>query len=62
MQVAGDDHLVSTQSSKTFFEKLYLEDKTLHFYDDLYHEIYNEGEDRSARVLTDLETWLEVHI
>jgi alpha-beta hydrolase superfamily lysophospholipase len=62
MQVAGDDHLVSIQSSKTFFEKLYLEDKTLHFYDDLYHEIYNEGEDRRAKVLTDLETWLEAHI
>jgi alpha-beta hydrolase superfamily lysophospholipase len=62
MQVAGDDHLVSAQSSKTFFEKLYLEDKTLHFYDDLYHEIYNEGEDRRAKVLTDLETWLEAHI
>lgn len=62
MQVAGDDHLVSAQSSKTFFEKLDLEDKTLHFYDDLYHEIYNEREDQRAKVLTDLETWLEVHI
>lgn len=62
MQVAGDDHLVSAQSSKTFFEKLDLEDRTLHFYDDLYHEIYNEGEDRRAKVLTDLETWLKIHI
>jgi len=62
MQVAGDDHLVNAKFSKNFFEKLELEDKTLHFYDGLYHEIYNEPPDQRAIVLDDLENWLEAHI
>jgi alpha-beta hydrolase superfamily lysophospholipase len=59
MQVAGEDYLVNADSSKHFFEKLTLQDKTLHVYDDLYHEIYNAPEDQKERVLDDLETWLE---
>lgn len=62
MQVAGDDHLVDADTSKTFFENLTLDDKTLYLYDGLYHEIYNEPEDQRANVLSDLETWLENHI
>ena len=62
MQVGGDDELVDTDASKTFFENLTLEDKTLYLYDGLYHEIYNEPEDQRDRVLTDLETWLETHL
>jgi len=59
MQVAGEDYLVSADSSKRFFEKLTLQDKTLHVYDDMYHEIYNAPEDQKERVLDDLETWLQ---
>jgi alpha-beta hydrolase superfamily lysophospholipase len=59
LQVAGEDYLVNADSSKHFFEKLTLQDKTLHVYDDLYHEIYNAPEDQKERVLDDLETWLE---
>ena len=59
MQVAGEDYLVNADSSKHFFEKLTLQDKTLQIYDGMYHEIYNELEDQKKRVLDDLEAWLE---
>ncbi len=62
MQVAGDDHLVNAQSSKQFFEKLTVADKTLHMYDGLYHEIYNELEGDRQKVLGDLESWLDSHL
>ena len=62
MQVAGDDHLVNAQSSQQFFEKLTVTDKTLHMYDGLYHEIYNELDEQRRKVLDDLEAWLENHI
>jgi alpha-beta hydrolase superfamily lysophospholipase len=57
--VAGDDHLVDSRSAIQFFEKLDLEDKTLHVYDGRYHEIYNEAVDLRRQVLEDLEDWLE---
>jgi alpha-beta hydrolase superfamily lysophospholipase len=62
LQVAGDDHLVNSQSSVQFFEKLNLEDKTLYVYDGRYHEIYNEDENLRKQVLKDLEDWLEKHL
>ncbi len=62
MQVAGDDHLVSAQSSQQFFEKLTVTDKTLFMYDGLYHEVYNELDEQRQKVLSDLEAWLENHI
>jgi alpha-beta hydrolase superfamily lysophospholipase len=62
MQVAGDDHLASAESSRRFFENLTVDDKTLYFYDDLYHEVYNELEDQRRKVLDDLEAWLEKHL
>lgn len=62
LQVAGDDQLVNAEASKLFFEHLAIDDKTLHIYDDLYHEIYNELEDQRLKVLQELENWLEDHI
>jgi alpha-beta hydrolase superfamily lysophospholipase len=62
LQVAEDDHLVNAQSSKEFFEKLKLQDKTFHCYDGLYHEIYNELPEKRDAVLADLAEWLEAHI
>ena len=58
MQVAGDDHLVDAQASKAFYEKLTVEDKILHFYDGLYHEVYNELAPDRKKVLDDLESWI----
>ncbi len=61
LQVAGDDHLVNAQTSKVFFEKIAVKDKTLCFYDSLYHEIYNELPADRGAVLDDLEAWLKSH-
>jgi alpha-beta hydrolase superfamily lysophospholipase len=62
MQVAGDDYFVDARASKAFYEKLTIEDRTLRFYDGLYHEVYNEKDEHREEVLTDLENWLERHI
>jgi alpha-beta hydrolase superfamily lysophospholipase len=62
MQVAGDDLLVDPITSKNFFENVTSKDKTLHFYEGLFHEIYNETDNDRQRVLNDLESWLETHI
>jgi len=58
MQVAGDDHLVNARTAAQFFEKLQTPDKTLHVYEGLYHEIYNELEAQREKVLLDLVGWL----
>jgi alpha-beta hydrolase superfamily lysophospholipase len=58
LQVAGDDHLVNSRSSREFFEALALKDKTIHVYEGMYHEIYNEPRDQRQKVLTDLENWV----
>jgi len=57
MQIAGDDHLVNAAASKSFFEKLSSKDKTLHVYDGLYHEIFNEKEEDRKLAIDDLENW-----
>ena len=62
IQAAGEDYLANTNDSKLFFEKMTLNDRTLHVYDGLYHEIYNEREGQRAKVLHDLEVWMEAHI
>jgi acylglycerol lipase len=58
MQIAGDDHLVNARTSEQFFQKLTVPDKTLHVYEGLYHEIYNELEEEREKVLEDLASWL----
>ncbi len=62
MQVAGDDRLVSAESSMHFFKNLTVEDKTLHVYDGLYHEVYNELNEPRQKVLDDLTAWLANHL
>jgi len=62
MQVAGEDHLTDAQSAKSFFERLDSPDKTLHFYDKLYHEVYNETRAEKETVIDDLEKWLVAHV
>ncbi len=58
MQIAGDDYLSSSQSSKEFFRRLSTEDKTMHLYDDYYHEVYNETKDRREVAFKDLKSWI----
>ena len=62
MQIAGDDHLVNAGASKSFFERLAVKDKTIHVYDGLYHEGYNERENDRKIVIDDLEAWISLHI
>lgn len=61
MQVAGDDHLVSPTASQHLFNGITSKDKTLHVYNGLFHEIYNETEDQREKVLDDLKTWVAGH-
>lgn len=58
MQVAGEDHLVSTAAALAFFNALTVADKTLFTYETLYHEIYNEKRPDRERVLEDLKQWV----
>jgi alpha-beta hydrolase superfamily lysophospholipase len=62
MQVAGDDRLVDPETSRQFFKALTVKDKTLHFYDRLFHEIYNETATDREKVLNDLDNWLASRI
>lgn len=62
LQVAGDDRLVDAGASRHFYNSLTVKDKTLFFYDTLYHEIYNETDDDRKQVFKDLESWLDDHI
>jgi len=57
MQVAGDDRLVSAATSRDFYDRYGGEDRTLHFYEDAFHEIYNEV-DRDHPI-SDLTHWFE---
>jgi len=54
--VAGDDRLVDASGSKAFHAALPAASRTLHWYDGLYHEIFNEID--AQRVFSDLHAWL----
>lgn len=58
MQIAGDDHLVSTPAALDYFAGLSVADKTLCHYENLYHEIYNEKRPDREKVLADLKRWV----
>ena len=53
------DTLVPPVSSQIIYDRIGSADKTLKFYDGLYHEIFNEPE--KARVLADVWVWLASH-
>jgi alpha-beta hydrolase superfamily lysophospholipase len=57
--VAGADALVAARGSREFFAALPDGVGTLHWYDELYHELFNEREPDRSRVLGDLRAWLE---
>ncbi len=62
MQIAGDDHLVSAPASRKFFERLSEGDKTIHVYDEFYHEVYNEKGSWREQATADLMDWLDERI
>ncbi len=62
LQVAGSDRLVVPQGSRDFYERLPGGSRTLRWYDDSFHEIYNETSERRARALDDLSVWLDTQI
>ncbi len=56
--VAGDDHLCDPDASRRFHARLRPGLGTLHVYDALYHEIFNERPPEREIVLRDLANWL----
>ena len=54
------DRLASPAGSKAIAEQIGSTDKTLHLYDGLFHEIFNEPE--RDQVLGDLVGWLDSHV
>lgn len=56
----GEDRLVDPAGSKMLYEKASSRDKTIRFYEGLYHEVFNEPE--RTRVLKDVEMWLAAHV
>jgi alpha-beta hydrolase superfamily lysophospholipase len=57
--VAGADRLVDPAGARAFARALPSGVGTLHWYDDLYHELFNEREPDRSEVLTDLRTWVD---
>jgi alpha-beta hydrolase superfamily lysophospholipase len=57
--VAGIDRLVDAEGAREFAAALPDGVGTLHVYDDLYHELFNEREPDRGRVLDELCGWLE---
>ena len=57
--VAGADRHVDPAGSKTFFDALPAGTGTLRWYDELYHELFQEREPDRTRVLADMRSWLQ---
>jgi acylglycerol lipase len=53
------DRLVNPAGAQMLYDEAASADKTIYAYEGLYHEVHNEPE--RARVLHDVETWLEAH-
>jgi alpha-beta hydrolase superfamily lysophospholipase len=60
--IAGADRLVVPEGSRTFFRQLPKERTTLRWYDDMYHEVFNETPALRARALEDLTLWLDAQL
>lgn len=58
LQVAGDDAFVAPRGSRAFFEALPGQSKTLHWYAQAYHEIFNEETRLREQAMQDLREWL----
>ena len=55
-----DDQLADVAGSRELEAKAVNADLTAHYYEGLYHEVFNEPE--QDRVLADLTTWLDAHL
>ncbi|MFJ9451427.1 MULTISPECIES: lysophospholipase [unclassified Herbaspirillum] len=62
LQFAGDDAFVDPAGSRAFFAHVPQVDKTMHCYDDAFHEIFNESPERRLHAQNDLIAWLESHV
>jgi alpha-beta hydrolase superfamily lysophospholipase len=60
--VAGADALVDARGSRELSAALPAGVGTLHWYDGLYHELFNEREPDRTLVLDDLAAWLEAQL
>ncbi len=58
LMVAGQDRLVDAEGAKQFFAKSPKDLVKMHFYDNLYHEIFNETAEEREKVFNDLKAWL----
>lgn len=56
----GKDLLVDPAGAQMLYDMASSDDKALHIYDGLYHEVFNEPE--RDRVLKDVEDWLEARV
>ena len=54
------DRLATPSWSQRLYEQAVSDDKTIHLYEGLYHETFNEPE--QDEVLHDLGTWLDAHV
>ncbi len=58
--VAGDDRICNGRTTKDFFEQIASRDKTLRWYDGMFHEVFNESDRRI--VFNDLCRWVTKRI
>ncbi len=56
--VAGQDRLVDPEGAKSFYANLPKHLSTMHLYENLYHEIFNEIPVERGKVFADLKNWL----
>jgi alpha-beta hydrolase superfamily lysophospholipase len=56
----AEDSLTSVNGSKMMFEKVSSEDKKLHIYDDLFHEIFNES--IKLDIFEEISAWLHARL
>jgi alpha-beta hydrolase superfamily lysophospholipase len=56
--VAGDDRLIDPIGARAFHDALPPGTATLHWYEDLFHEVFNEREPERGTVLAHLSSWL----
>ena len=54
------DRLVDPTGAQMLHDLVGSSEKTLHLYDGLYHEVFNEPE--HPRVLSDVESWLDARL
>lgn len=60
--VAGADPIVNAQGSRDFHDRLPEATRSLRWYDEAYHELFNEIPAIRLRVLNDLCIWLDAQI